>query len=369
MLAWGVLALVLGSPSLTAASGSSAADQPSRPPACRRRSNTPRRWRAPTVDVSPAPETDTANPHTQISFLGAPAARDPRRLGRRRAQRRHPGRAARLLAGRRRELRARAAVRRRRARDRARADRCRRAGKQVAFRFRVDTPYPTADVPAFPNPPAAPADYQSFYTLPGVQAPILTVTVARPRPGGRRHPHDQRPGPGPVRAADLHARRAGSCGSSTLSGGRDGRGPQRADLRRPARPDVVEGARALARLRPGRRHRDELAATRRSRGSPAATACRPTCTTSRSRPHDVAYITAYNPIRCDLTLGQGGARRRDRRHRDPGDRHEDRPRALGMAQPRPRRRRGVRSRNADRDDAVGLLPPQLDRPEPRRRTC
>src|SRR5271170_3576448 len=25
------------------------------------------------VDVSPAPETDTANPHTQISFLGVPA--------------------------------------------------------------------------------------------------------------------------------------------------------------------------------------------------------------------------------------------------------------------------------------------------------
>ncbi len=27
------------------------------------------------VDVSPAPETDTANPATQISFLGVPAAR------------------------------------------------------------------------------------------------------------------------------------------------------------------------------------------------------------------------------------------------------------------------------------------------------
>ena len=26
------------------------------------------------VDVSPAPETDSANPHTQVSFLGVPAA-------------------------------------------------------------------------------------------------------------------------------------------------------------------------------------------------------------------------------------------------------------------------------------------------------
>ena len=59
--------------------------------------------------------------------------------------------------------------------------------------------------PAFPNPPAAPADYQSFYTMPGVQAPVLTRHRARPRSRGGRHPHDQRARPGPVRAADLHA--------------------------------------------------------------------------------------------------------------------------------------------------------------------
>ena len=55
-------------------------------------------------------------------------------------------------------------------------------------------------------------------------------------------------------------------------------------------------------------------------------------------PRDVAYITAYNPIRCDLTPVNGARRRRDRRHGDSGDRHEDRTRALGMAQPRPCRR-------------------------------
>ncbi|HTC60459.1 MAG TPA: arylsulfotransferase family protein, partial [Solirubrobacteraceae bacterium] len=31
--------------------------------------------------------------------------------------------------------------------------------------------------PPFPNPQAAPADYQSFDTLPGIQAPVLSVTV------------------------------------------------------------------------------------------------------------------------------------------------------------------------------------------------
>jgi hypothetical protein len=39
------------------------------------------------------------------------------------------------------------------------------------------TPYSTSAVPEFPSPPAAPADTRSFDTLPGVQAPILSVTV------------------------------------------------------------------------------------------------------------------------------------------------------------------------------------------------
>ena len=69
------------------------------------------------------------------------------------------------------------------------------AGRQVAFQFGVDTPYPTADAPLFPNPQAAPADYQSFYTAPGVQAPVLTVTSPDSRSRGRRHPHHQRARP------------------------------------------------------------------------------------------------------------------------------------------------------------------------------
>ena len=40
-----------------------------------------------------------------------------------------------------------------------------------------------------------------------------------------------------------------------------------------------------------------------------------TCTTSRSPRDDVAYITAYNPIRCDLSLGRRTAQRRDPRRR------------------------------------------------------
>ena len=65
-------------------------------------------------------------------------------------------------------------------------------------------------------------------------------------------------------------------------------------------------------------------------------------------PHDVAFITAFNPIRCDLTAVKGSRGRRDRRHGDSGDRHEDRPRALGMAQPRSHPRVGVRERTPAR---------------------
>jgi hypothetical protein len=130
------------------------------------------------VDVSPAPETGAANPHTQISFLGVSAA-DIHGIsvtGERSGP--HPGHLdgysqddgasfvpdAPFAAG-------------ERVTVHATVDQSARA-KPVTFGFRVDTPYPTASVPPFPNPQAPPGDYQSFVTLPGVQAPILSVTVA-----------------------------------------------------------------------------------------------------------------------------------------------------------------------------------------------
>src|ERR1700710_2656068 len=74
VLAWGVLALALGSASLKLAGGSSDATASTSPrclPASLEHSAT---LAGTTVDVSPAPETDSANPHTQISFLGTAAA-------------------------------------------------------------------------------------------------------------------------------------------------------------------------------------------------------------------------------------------------------------------------------------------------------
>ena len=72
-LAWGVLAIVLGSPTLRLESGSGAASRVS--PACLPATlEHTARLPGTDVDVSPAPESGTANPDTQISFLGVPAA-------------------------------------------------------------------------------------------------------------------------------------------------------------------------------------------------------------------------------------------------------------------------------------------------------
>ena len=134
------------------------------------------------IDVSPAPNTDTANPHTQISILGRPAGdiREVKAVGQLSGP--HAGRL----------------------KPYSQSDGASFvpnapfvAGEQVSvklvfdnpptsesvsatvasYQFRIDTPYSTANAERFPNPQASPADYQSFATLPGVQAPRLNVTL------------------------------------------------------------------------------------------------------------------------------------------------------------------------------------------------
>jgi hypothetical protein len=154
------------------------------------------------VDVSPAPETDTANPYTQISFLGAPATkiRDISVVGQRSGD--HSGHlrgysqgdGASFVPDRPFDAGERVTVRA--AIGAGRSPTIGQAGKRVTFGFRVDTPYPTASVSPFPNPPAAPADYQSFDTLPGVQAPVLSVTVTDRDPAAGDIFTTNGPGPG-----------------------------------------------------------------------------------------------------------------------------------------------------------------------------
>jgi hypothetical protein len=161
------------------------------------------------VDVSPAPETDTANPHTQISFLGvAPAQiQDVSVIGERSGH--HTGRLhaysqgdgasyvpdAPFDVGERVTVSATIGDGRSTAAGTSQSVASAK-GKLVSFDFRVDTPYPTASAPSFPNPQAAPADYQSFDTLPGVQVPVLSVTVPDRDPSAGDILTTNGPGPG-----------------------------------------------------------------------------------------------------------------------------------------------------------------------------
>jgi hypothetical protein len=294
---WGVLAITLGSPSLRL-SGTRAGDvSPSCLPRTLGHTST---LPGTNVDVSPEPGTDTANPATQISFLGVAASeiRDVSVAGRRSGS--HAGRLENYSqgdgasfvpdtpfdAGER--VLVRAVI----------GD-----GKQVAYSFRVDTPYPTASTPEFGNPAAAPADYQSFYTMPGAQAPIMTVTVPDRDPAAGDILTTNGPGPGQYGPLIYtpqgrlvwfdklpSGETAEDLNEQTYEGQRDltwwkgrvlslgfGQGE-----------DVVMNSsyQTVARVRGGNGLKADLH-------------------DFQIAPHDVAYITAYNPIRCNLKAAEG----------------------------------------------------------------
>jgi hypothetical protein len=190
-LAWGVLALALDSPSLKLGSSSPRVSPACLPSTLEHTAALP----GTAVDVSPAPETDTANAHTQVSFLGAPAAqiREISVVGARSGA--HAGHlqgysqgdgasfvpAKPFQAGERVTVRALVGA---------------GAGRQVAFRFRVDSPYSTADTTDFSNLPAAGADTQSFYTVPSMRAPVMSVTTPDRDPAAGDIFTTNGPGPG-----------------------------------------------------------------------------------------------------------------------------------------------------------------------------
>ncbi len=255
------------------------------------------------VDVSPEPETNTANPDTQISFLGTSAAniREVSAAGSESGE--HEGHMSGYSQG-----------------DGASfiPDKPFAAGervlvravidepsgaKPVSFAFHVDTPYSTAHVTEFPNPQAAPADYQSFATLPGVQAPILTVTVPDRDPAAGDILTTNGPGPGQYGPL-IYTPQGRLVWFEKLSGG---------EAAEDLNEQTYEGQRDLTWWK-GRvlslgfgqgedlvmnSHYQTVATVRGGNG------LRADLHDFQIGPRDTAYITAFNPIRCNLASVKG----------------------------------------------------------------
>ncbi|HXM87065.1 MAG TPA: arylsulfotransferase family protein, partial [Solirubrobacteraceae bacterium] len=179
------------------------------------------------------------------------------------------------------------------------------AGKRVAFQFRVDMPYSTASTPEFPNPQPPAADYQSFYTLPGVQAPVMTVAVADRDPAAGDILTTNGPGPGQYGPL-IYAPDGRLVWFDKLSGGETAE-----DLNE----QTYEGQRDLTWWK-GRvlalgfgqgedivtnAHYQTVAKVAGGNGLQAD------LHDFQLQPDGVAYITAFNPIRCDLS-SVGGSR-------------------------------------------------------------
>ncbi len=297
VLAWGVLAIALGSASLKLAGGSSArsVSPPCLPTTLSHSAALP----GTTLDVSPAPQTGTANPDTQISFKGAPAAqihavsvvgeRSGAHQGRLRVYSQGDGASfvpsAPFKAGEQVSVSATIGAA--------------GAGKRVAYRFGVDTPYSTAHTPAFGNPQAAPADSQSFYTLPDAEAPVMTVTVPDRDPSAGDVFTTNGPGPGQYGPL-IYAPDGELVWFQHLTGG---------DTAENLSEQTFDGKRVLTWwkgrvLQLGFGQGEDIVMSSRYQTVarvPGGNGLAADLHDFQIEPHDIAYITAYNPIHCDLT--------------------------------------------------------------------
>ncbi len=148
------------------------------------------------VSVSPAPASVTANPATQVSFLGV-AVTDIRSVsvtGSRSGY--HHGHLYGYFQG-----DGASFVPYSHFREGERVDvRAVLDGstgtRRVGFSFRVDTPYPTAGIPGFPNVAPSPAGVQSFVTQPSLHPPIMSVSTPDRDPAAGQVLMTVGPGPG-----------------------------------------------------------------------------------------------------------------------------------------------------------------------------
>jgi len=275
------------------------------------------------VDVSPAPEADTANPATQISFLGAAATRihvvsvvgeqSGSHAGRLEAYSQgdgasfvpdtpfDPGERVLVHA----VIGAGSSALTSTAASAATTATGAAAGRQVSFGFRVDTPYPTASVPAYKNPPASPADYESFDTLPGVKAPILSVTTPDRDPAAGDVFTTNGPGPGAYGPL-IFTPQGKLVWFEQLSGGltAEDLNVQSYEGRR----DLTFWQGKVLSLGFGQGEDVVLDSSYRHVATvKGGNGLKADLHEFQIEPGGVAYVTAYNPIRCDLSSAEGAA--------------------------------------------------------------
>jgi hypothetical protein len=261
------------------------------------------------VDVTPAPGTDTANPRTQISFLGAPArqirevsvvgARSGGHSGHLRDYSQGDGASfvpnAPFDAGE--QVTVRASI------GGSRSGAIGEAGKRVSFGFRIDTPYSTAAVPPFPNPQATPADYQSFDTMPGVQAPILSVTTSDRDPMAGDILTSNGPGPGQYGPL-IYTPQGKLVWFDHLPGG---------ETAENLSVQSYQGQRSLTFwqgkvLSLGFGQGEDIvmnSAYQTVARVPGGNGLQADLHDFQIAPHDISYTTAFNAIRCDLSSVEG----------------------------------------------------------------
>jgi len=303
VLAWGIAAVVSGSPGVGLV-GSGASVTHATAPRClpatlEHSASLP----GTAIDVSPAPGTDTANPVTQISVLGTSVTsiRDVSVVGSKSGS--HEGHVSGYSQGdggsfvpdRPFDPGERVTVR-------AVIDGT-GAAKPIAFSFLIDTPYPTATTAEFPNPPAAPADYQSFQTLPGVQAPTLNVTVPDRDPAAGDILTTNGPGAGQYGPL-IYTPQGQLVWFEKLSGG---------ETAENLSVQTYEGRRDLTWwkgrvLSLGFGQGEDIVMDSHYKTVariPGGNGLRADLHDFQIAPEDVAYITAFSPLRCDLTPLKG----------------------------------------------------------------
>jgi Arylsulfotransferase (ASST) len=303
VLIWGVLAVALGSPSLDLSDSSSTATAGVSPPCLPVSLNHNARLNGLSVDVSPAPETDTANLHTQISFLGVAAA-DIHRVSVVGSQSGdHPGHLAGYSQGDGASFLPDAPFR---AGERVAVRAVIGAGdggRPVAFGFRTDTPWPTSGVPAFGNPAPAPADYQSFETMPGAEVPTLTVSVPDRDPAAGDILTTNGPGPGQYGPL-IYTPQGRLVWFGELSNGQTAENLSEQTYE--GKPALTWWKGRVLSLGFGQGEDIVMNSAYQTVARVAgANGLEADLHDFQIAPRGVAYITAYNPIRCDLSAVKG----------------------------------------------------------------